>query len=204
MIAVPSFFAQYQARVDAELRRLLGEDPAPVRQSMAYTLLAPSKRVRPVLTILAAELCGGTEARALPAAAAVEMVHAASLILDDLPSMDDAPLRRGKLANHRQFGEAIAILAAFGLLNTAFGTLAREYDPPLATELAALVSNAVGGDGLIGGQAADLLATDQQITFQMLERIHRGKTGALFSAAASSGALTAGASNASIAIRCAR
>jgi geranylgeranyl diphosphate synthase type II len=165
---------------------------------MAYTLHAPSKRVRPVLTILAAELCGGTGSQALPAAAVTELVHASSLILDDLPSMDDAPLRRGRPTNHREFGEAIAILAAFGLLNLAFGTLARAYEPPLAVQLASLFSDAVGTDGLIGGQAADLLATDQQITFEMLERIHRGKTGALFSAAATAGGLTAGAGRQSV------
>src|SRR5207247_1090144 len=127
------------------------------------------------------------------AAAAIELVHAASLILDDLPSMDDAPLRRGRRANHLEFGEAIAILAAFGLLNLAFGTLARAHDPPLAGRLAALTSGAVGPDGLIGGQALDLLATERGIDFEMLERIHRGKTGALFVAAATSGALIAGA-----------
>ena len=104
--------------------------------------------------------------------------------------MDDAALRRGKPANHVVFGEAIAILAAFGLLDGAFGTLARGYDPPPAVTLTALLSEAVGAEGLIGGQAADLLATDQQISFEMLERIHRGKTGALFSAAATAGALT--------------
>ena len=199
MMPVPAFFARYQARVDAELRRLVPDGGSAVQQSMAYTLHAPSKHVRPVLTMLSAELCGGNDTRALPAAAAVEMVHAASLILDDLPSMDDAPLRRGRPTNHRQFGEAIAILAAFGLLNTAFGTLAREYDAPLAAELAALMSNAVGPDGLIGGQALDLLATDQQITFEMLERIHRGKTGALFVAAATAGAMIAGAAREPIA-----
>lgn len=178
--------------MDAELRRLLPSDGA-VERSMAYTLLAPSKRMRPVLTLLCAELCGGSVAGALPAAAAVEMVHAASLILDDLPSMDNAPLRRGRKTNHLEFGEAIAILAAFGLLNLAFGTVARGYDPALATRLNARLSDAIGTSGLIGGQATDLLATDRQITFATLERIHRGKTGALFSAAATAGALTAGA-----------
>ena len=191
MIPVPAFFPEYQARVDEALRRLVSGEGTAVQQSMAYTLHAPSKRVRPVLTLLAAELCGGSQVRALPAAAAIEMVHAASLILDDLPSMDDAPLRRGRPTNHRQFGEAIAILAGFGLLNTAFGTLARAYEPPVAASLATLVADAVGTDGLIGGQAGELLATDQQITFQMLERIHRGKTCALFVAAATAGALTA-------------
>lgn len=194
MASVPSFFAEYQHHVDAELQRLLPSSQEPVERSMAYTTLAPSKRVRPVLTLLSAELCGGTIGRALAAAAVMELVHASSLILDDLPSMDNAPLRRGRKANHLEFGEAIAILAGFGLLNLAFGTIARAYDAPLAARLTALVSDAVGTDGLIGGQSADLLATDQQINFEMLERIHRGKTGALFSAAATAGALTAGAS----------
>jgi geranylgeranyl diphosphate synthase type II len=192
MIPVPAFFAEYQARVESELRRLVPGAGGRVQEAMAYTLLAPSKRVRPVLTLLSAELCGGDVSRALPAAAVVELVHAASLILDDLPSMDDAPLRRGRPSNHREFGEAIAILAAFGLLNLGFGTLAQRYDARLAARLVALLSDAVGTDGLIGGQAADLLATEQQIDFEMLERIHRRKTGALFSAAASAGALTAG------------
>jgi geranylgeranyl diphosphate synthase type II len=193
MIAVPSFFAEYQARVEAELHRLVPADGGPVERSMVYTLHAPSKRVRPVLTMLSAELCGSTAARAAPAAATMELVHASSLILDDLPCMDDAPLRRGRAANHLEFGEAIAILAAFGLLNAAFRTLAQAYDPPLAARLASLVSDAVGTDGLIAGQAADLLAEAQDISFEMLERIHRGKTGALFSAAATSGAVIAGA-----------
>ncbi|HVL67293.1 MAG TPA: polyprenyl synthetase family protein [Vicinamibacterales bacterium] len=190
-MAVPAFFAEYQQAVDVELRRLVPDGGEVVQRSMAYTLLAPSKRVRPVLTLLSAELCGGAAARALPAAAAVELVHAASLILDDLPSMDDAPLRRGRPTNHREFGEAIAILAAFALLNLAYGTMARAFDPALAARLTQLLSDAVGLDGLVGGQAADLLASDQAIDFAMLERIHRGKTGALFVAAATAGAVTA-------------
>jgi geranylgeranyl diphosphate synthase type II len=192
-MAVPAFFAGYQHAADAELHRLLPEAGSVVQRAMAYTLLAPSKRVRPVLTMLCAELCGGARARALPAAAAIEMVHAASLILDDLPSMDDAPLRRGRPANHKAFGEAIAILAAFALLNDAYGTIARAYEPPLAARMTALLAGSVGLDGLVGGQADDLLATDQPIDFEMLERIHRGKTGALFVAAATAGALSAGA-----------
>jgi geranylgeranyl diphosphate synthase type II len=160
---------------------------------MAYTATAPSKQVRAVLTILCAELCGGTAARAVSAAAAIELVHAASLILDDLPAMDNAPLRRGLPANHLAHGESTAILAAFGLLNLAYATFARSYEPDLAGRLAHLMSEAIGPQGLIGGQALDLMATDQQISFEVLERIHRGKTGALFVAAASSGAVIAGA-----------
>jgi geranylgeranyl diphosphate synthase type II len=194
MIPVPAFFAEYQARVEEHLHTIVpaGGD-SPVQRSMAYTLHAPSKRIRPVLTMLSAETCGAPGARALPAASAIELVHAASLILDDLPCMDDAPLRRGRPANHRQFGEAIAILAAFGLLNLAFATLDKDYEPALAAQVSGLLAEAVGVDGLIGGQATDLLATEQRITFEVLERIHRGKTGALFGAAATSGAIAAGA-----------
>ena len=193
MIAIPGFFRDYQALVDAELGRLVATVSDPVERAMGYTVLAPSKRVRPVLTLLAAELCGGSSRHAVPAAAVMELVHASSLILDDLPSMDDAPLRRGRKANHLEFGEAIAILAAFGLLNLAYGTIADAYEPDLASRLTSLLAEAIGVDGLIGGQAADLLATEHQIGFEMLERIHRGKTGALFSAAATAGALVAGA-----------
>jgi geranylgeranyl diphosphate synthase type II len=192
-MAVPAFFAEYQQAVDADLQRRCAVGHDLVEQSMAYTLLAPSKRVRPVLTLLTAELCRGNRPQALPVAVAVEMVHASSLILDDLPSMDDAPLRRGKPSNHLKFGEAIAILAAFGLLNRAFGTIAGSYDDETANRLVRLFSDAVGSQGLVGGQAADLLATDASINFETLERIHRGKTGALFVAAANAGAITAGA-----------
>jgi geranylgeranyl diphosphate synthase type II len=199
MSLVPAFFASYQARVDEVLRRLVptGGDGA-IERSMAYTLFAPSKRVRPVLTQLSGELCGGAATQALPAAAAMELVHTSSLILDDLPAMDNAPLRRGRPANHIEFGDAIAILAAFGLLNLSYGTLARSYEPGLSARLAALLDEAVGADGLIGGQAADLLATEREIGFELLERIHRGKTGALFNASAVAGAMTAGADAESI------
>src|SRR5688572_23126660 len=193
MIAVPPFFTEYQALVNGELDRLVAGDDSPVSRSMAYTVRAPSKRVRPVLTLLAAELCGGAAARAVPAAAAIELVHASSLILDDLPSMDDAPLRRGRRANHLEFGEAVAILAAFGLLNLAYGSIARAYEPALASSMASRISDAVGPAGLIGGQALDLEATSRPIDFETLERIHRGKTGALFVAAAACGALAASA-----------
>jgi geranylgeranyl diphosphate synthase, type II len=198
-VALPRFFADYQARIDETLRSLVPDDGTVVTKAMTYTLEAPSKRVRPVLTLLAADICGGTAARAIPAAAVMELVHTSSLILDDLPSMDDAALRRGRPANHVAFGEAIAILAAFGLLNHSYRALATAYDPPLAARLAALLAEAVGSRGLIGGQAADLLATANDIDFDLLERIHREKTGALFNAAAVAGALTAGADAAAIA-----
>jgi geranylgeranyl diphosphate synthase type II len=191
--ALPTFFPEYQARVAAELKRMLPATDGSVERAMAYTALAPSKQVRAVLVMLCADLCRGSADRAIPAAAAIEFVHASSLILDDLPSMDDAPLRRGRRANHLEHGEATAILAAFGLLNLAFAVLANEYPAPLGSRMSSLIADAVGPSGLIGGQALDLAATDQAITFETLERIHRGKTGALFVAAATCGALTAGA-----------
>jgi geranylgeranyl diphosphate synthase type II len=193
MIAVPAFFAEYQELVNSELDRLVAGDGTPVSRAMVYTVRAPSKRVRPVLTLLAAELCGGRPTAAVPAAAVVELVHASSLILDDLPSMDNAPLRRGRKTNHLEFGEAVAILAAFSLLNLAYGTLADAYEPALAARLSKILSEAVGAQGLIGGQGIDLLTTDQQVSFHTLERIHRAKTGALFGAAATTGAMVAGA-----------
>lgn len=193
MTALPSYFPDYQRLVAAELQRLMPQGPGAVERAMAYTALAPSKQVRAVLVLLCAELCRGSAARAVPVAAAVELVHASSLILDDLPSMDNAPLRRGRASNHLEFGEAIAILAAFGLLNLAFGTIAHAYDPELSARLTKAVAASVGPEGLIGGQAIDLQTTDREIDFATLERIHRGKTGALFVAAACCGALTAGA-----------
>jgi len=200
-LALPPFLAGHQARVVEALERVLPaetDEPCLVHRAMRYTALAPSKRVRAVLAFLAAELCGRDD-RAAGVAAAVEMIHASSLILDDLPSMDNAPVRRGRPACHVAFGETTSLLAAFGLLTLAFRTMAREYEPALASRLMTLFADAVGSDGLIGGQADDLLATDRAITFERLERIHRLKTGVLFSAAATGGAFTADASPAHLA-----
>lgn len=199
MSSLPGFFRTYEPAIARALDACVPAAPGgPVVEAMRYTLLAPSKRVRAVLVLLSADLCGST-AQAMPAACAVEAIHAASLILDDLPSMDDAPLRRGRPSAHIQFGEAIAILAAFGLLNDAYAQLARAYDPPLAARLTTLYADAVGLDGLVAGQAEDVLATDQTLSFDTLERIHRRKTGVLFSAAATAGALSAGGSDEDVA-----
>jgi geranylgeranyl pyrophosphate synthase len=200
-VVLPDFFAACHSRVSDALERTIppaDRAPEAVHGAMRYTALAPSKRVRAVLAFLSAEVCGRGE-HALGVATAVELVHASSLILDDLPCMDDAPLRRGRPACHVAFGEATALLASFALLNLAFATLAREYEPDTAARLSAGLTEAIGSDGLIGGQADDLLATERAITFERLERIHRLKTGVLFSAAATGGAITAGASPAQLA-----
>ena len=191
----PPFLPDYQRRVDEALAGIVpGEDvpPGDVHRAMRYTLLAPSKRVRATVALLAADLFG-REPRAMGAALAVECVHAASLILDDLPSMDNAPLRRGRPACHIAFGESTALLASFGLLSLAYGTLAVQYEPPLASRLTTLLAETLGTHGLIAGQADDLAAEHDSVSFERLERIHRLKTGVLFGAAATGGALAAGA-----------
>lgn len=197
---LPASFADAQRAIGLALEQALAAPAAtdPVLAAMRYTLLAPSKRVRAVLVHLAADVCGD-RSRAMPAAVSVECIHASSLILDDLPSMDNAPLRRGRPSAHIAHGEAVAILAAFGLLNLGYGHLAAAYPAPLAARVTTLYADAVGLDGLIAGQAEDVLATDAVIDFDTLERIHRRKTGVLFSAAAQAGAVSAGASDAAIA-----
>jgi geranylgeranyl pyrophosphate synthase len=162
-----------------------------------YSLLAPAKRVRPVLTLMVADLFHVDARVVLPAACAVEMAHTASLILDDLPSMDDARLRRGREACHRAHGEANAVLAAFALLNRAFELLAEGWpggpDASLRAALARELAGAVGTEGMIAGQARDLAATDREVDFATLEFIHSRKTGALFVACAAMGARAADA-----------
>ena len=194
MASLPALFEPCQAEISRALETFVPDSPGSrVVEAMRYTLLAPSKRVRAILAMFAADVCsaGGAE-RARSAACAIEAIHAASLMLDDLPSMDNAPLRRGRPAAHVAFGEAVTILAAFGLLNAAFASLARSYEPPLAARLAGVAGDAIGLEGLVAGQAEDVLATDASINFDTLERIHRRKTGALFGAAAVAGGMTAG------------
>jgi geranylgeranyl diphosphate synthase, type II len=192
---LPSFFGSHLNAIERELDRVTPPEsarPQALHRAMRYTLLAPSKRVRAVLVLLSADVCGASD-RALPAAAAIELVHASSLILDDLPSLDNAALRRGRPSNHVAHGEAMALMAAFGLFNLAFATIGRSYEPPLARQLTALITASVGSEGLIGGEVEDLRATESSVSFEALELIHRRKTGALFAAAAESGALIAGA-----------
>lgn len=173
----------------------LGTAPAVLHEGMRHTLLLPGKRLRGILVLAACDLSKGDREDAMPLACAVEMVHAASLILDDLPCMDNATLRRGKPVLHRVVGEANAILAAVALLNGAFGVIAgaARLRERVRAEAAARLAEAIGSAGLIGGQVADLEATGKRLDLETLEFIHSHKTGALFLAAASLGSLAAGA-----------
>lgn len=171
------------------------EAPPTLHQSMRHSLLAPGKRVRALLLILATRHLGGDERRAMATACAVEMVHAASLILDDLPTMDNATLRRGLPANHRVYGEATAILAAIALMNRAFGVIAEDDSLPedARVRLTAILSRSIGSEGLVAGQEADLKWQPVAATRKDVELVHMRKTAALFAAATEMGAIVAGA-----------
>ncbi len=189
---------RWRRRISQRLAELIPDetvDPRPLHESMRYSLLAGGKRIRPVLTIQVATDLGATEEAALDAACAVEMVHAASLILDDLPCMDDASLRRGQPANHLVFGEDTAILAATALLNRAFGVIAECDLLPAQTrlDLTRLLSDSVGSNGIIAGQFCDLqIRQGHGDGVADLTEMYGQKTGALFVAALEAGALVAG------------
>src|SRR5436190_6072238 len=190
-----------RGQVDEALRRLAGAGRAPaVQAALEDSLFAPAKRLRPIVSLMVAEVFRADPRRVLPAGAAIEMVHTASLILDDLPSMDDARARRGRPACHVAHGEATAILAAFALLSRAYEILAEGWadGPDAATRdgIARDLARAVGLDGMIAGQSEDLRMTDRAIDFPTLEFIHSRKTGALFTCAAAVGAAGARASSA--------
>ncbi|WP_029912426.1 polyprenyl synthetase family protein [Caulobacter sp. UNC358MFTsu5.1] len=179
----------------AELAPPLGSAPDRLVEAVRYSLLAPGKRFRPIVTLLAAAEFGAAEGAALDLGCALEMIHAASLILDDLPSMDDAGLRRGLPTIHRAFDEATAILAGVGLLNHAYAVIAADQGlpAPLRAELAGRAAQAVGFSGLIAGQARDLFDRDQLRDPSVLERLNHEKTGVLIVAAAQGGGIVAGA-----------
>jgi len=188
--------ARHRQSVDRALDAILpaaDQPPSQLHRSMRYTVLAEGKRVRPVLTLICGEMFQAPMAPLVHAAAAVEMVHASSLILDDLPCMDDAALRRGRPTNHRVFGESTALLAALGLLNAAFATLAalrsREVPAARAGEAAAVLAGAIGSQGLIAGQVVDLEPGASVTDVETLEFIHSHKTGRLFIASAELGAI---------------
>jgi geranylgeranyl diphosphate synthase type II len=188
---------QLRTRIDAALRTYsaLGEGcPEELREAIRYSLLAPGKRLRPMLTLMAAEACGDTTDAALPAACAVEMVHTYSLVHDDLPAMDDDDLRRGQPTCHKKFGEAMAILAGDALLALAMEVVAGDVRPPqAAAACCAILAEAAGPCRLVGGQADDLKAKPAPGGIDALESIHHRKTGAMILASLRMGAAVAGA-----------
>jgi geranylgeranyl diphosphate synthase, type II len=175
--------------------------PATIHRAMRYSLLSGGKRLRPLLCCAASEACGGTARAALPAAVAVEMIHAYSLIHDDLPCMDDDDLRRGKPTSHKMFGEGIAVLAGDALLTEAFAVLATAQPRARYTvsDLVSGLARAAGSRGLIAGQVADLEAEGRKPSEPALYFIHAAKTGLLLRASLQLGAMCAGATKAQLA-----
>ena len=173
------------------------EMPPRLRESMLYSLQAGGKRLRPVLCLSCAALCGLQPAAVLPFASAIEMVHTYSLIHDDLPAMDDDDLRRGKPSNHKAFDEATAILAGDALLTDAFAHMCR-VELPAGQVLRAVAefARAAGSSGMVGGQEWDMLYTGlPPVGMAELRRMHAMKTGALLRASCVCGALLAGAAD---------
>ena len=170
--------------------------PVSLCEAMRHSLMAPAKRLRPVLVLMAAEACCGDSQQAMPAACAVEMIHTYSLIHDDLPAMDDDDLRRGQPTCHKAFGEATAILAGDALQALAFQVLARDVHPPeVAAGCCAELAEAAGPTQLVGGQADDLDPRLGPSDSPTLEAIHARKTGAIFVVSLRLGALCAQASD---------
>lgn len=167
-----------------------------LRASMAYSLMAGGKRLRPILLMAAADAVGVDGTKFITAACALEMIHTYSLIHDDLPAMDNDDYRRGKLTNHKVYDEGTAILAGDALLTLAFTVILRQQDVPAERLLRVVdeAGRAAGAEGMVGGQMLDLEAENRRISMEELQRVHMGKTGALFRAALRSGAILAGAS----------
>jgi geranylgeranyl diphosphate synthase type II len=186
-----------RSRIDAALdehTRFDDSCPDRLKEAIRYALLAPGKRLRPRLALLAAQACGGSLAAALPAACAVEMIHAYSLVHDDLPAMDDDDLRRGRPTCHKAFDEATAILVGDALLARAFEVIANDVKPAdRAVRCCAVLAHAAGATALVGGQAADLAGDALTTELSALESIHRRKTGVLITASLQLGGVTAGA-----------
>lgn len=196
-----AFLDRQRARVDAALADLFPPvvaAPHRLIEAMRYALLGGGKRLRPVLALAACASVGGDEEAALPVACAVELVHAYSLVHDDLPAMDDDALRRGRPTVHVAFDEAVAILAGDALLTEAFALLARTGAatprPRRLLQATRELADAAGARGMVGGQAADLAAEGGEIDLALVEFIHVRKTGALLLAAIRAGGLVGGAS----------
>jgi geranylgeranyl diphosphate synthase type II len=195
--------AALRLAVDEALDRALPREtawPVTIHRAARYSLFAGGKRIRPVLVLASGEAVGGTREELMPLACAVEMIHTYSLVHDDLPAMDDDDLRRGKPTSHKVFGEAVAILAGDALLTRAFGLLAEvpegwdDVRVRRRLRATAILGEACGTTGLIGGQVMDLESERQTIDAGALERLHRAKTGALLSACVRGGAMLGGAS----------
>ena len=200
---IHAYLDQQRQRVDQFLEQSLPDtlrDPEKLYESMRYSLLGGGKRVRPILTIAAAQALGYDNDAMLPFAASLEFVHTYSLIHDDLPAMDDDDYRRGRLTNHKVFGDGMAILAGDALLTMAFELCSRdegEHDLTVGQQLTIVRELAFGSghQGMVGGQVMDIQAENQEVELAQLQKIHSHKTGQLIRAAVRIGSIIGGASS---------
>jgi geranylgeranyl pyrophosphate synthase len=197
-----TFFSQTRERVDAALREWLPavgkDDHLRLREAITAALLEGGKRLRPCLVVAACQAVGGDVERALGPACAAEMIHAYSLVHDDLPAMDNDAVRRGKPTCHKRFGETAAILVGDALLTLSFEVAAASANQQ-GLKIVYELARAAGARGMVGGQAMDMAMKKSVPSFEHLELCHSGKTAALFSACAAIGALVADASEAAVA-----
>jgi geranylgeranyl diphosphate synthase, type II len=202
MVDIQRYLQAHKALVDEALAQYLPREenyPQAIFQAMRYSVFAGGKRVRPILAIAAAETIGGTVDDVLPLACALECIHTYSLIHDDLPALDNDDYRRGRLTNHKVFGESNAILAGDALLTFAFELVGnarhwKQFVPARVVQVMHEVAYAIGTFGMIGGQVVDLMMEGQDVDLPALQYIHAHKTGALIRAAVRAGAILGGGS----------
>lgn len=197
-IMMREYMARKTALVNEELSRIYSEDKAlntSLAKSMNYSLMAGGKRLRPILLMAAADAVGSEGEKFLHISTSIEMIHTYSLIHDDLPAMDNDDYRRGKLTNHKVFGDGIAILAGDALLTMAFEVISSAKNISAEKKLQVVweMSHAAGAEGMVGGQVIDLESEGKHIDMSTLKKMHAAKTGALFCAAIRSGAILGGA-----------
>ncbi len=200
-VNIQAYLDNQRSRVDGFLEKALppeGVEPVVLYQSMAYSLLGGGKRIRPIVTIASAQALGYDKDDMLPFAAALEFVHTYSLIHDDLPAMDDDDYRRGRLTNHKVYGEGMAILAGDGLLTMAFELCcleenAKNFSSQQQLSIVRELALGSGHQGMVGGQVMDIQAENQNIELPHLQRIHAFKTGRLIRAAVRIGGIIGGA-----------
>jgi geranylgeranyl diphosphate synthase type II len=209
-VDLEAYLAVRRRAVDRALERVLPPSsayPSTIHEAMRYSVFAGGKRLRPMLVIAGAEAVGGEMFSVMPTACAFELVHTYSLIHDDLPAMDDDDYRRGRLTNHKVFGEAMAILAGDALLTLAFRLVAMNFtegfgsgafDPSRLRDVLLEITDAAGSVGMIGGQVVDIQSEGKSVDAETLMYIHRHKTAALIRAALRSGAVLAGAESAAL------
>ena len=199
MSSFHSFLKEHKQLVENELKVYIEQLSAPVvlKDAMDYSLQAGGKRIRPMLVFSVIDAFGKATEIGLPVACSIEMIHTYSLIHDDLPSMDDDDLRRGKPTNHIVFGQANAILAGDALLTLSFNVLADINHPNVSPEqklaIISEIAKCAGAEGMVGGQTADMSSEEKEISLAELEYIHEHKTGKLLSASVLTGAILAGA-----------